>query len=291
MQSMTGFGRAEHATDHLIARVEIASVNRKQADIVFNLPRELSEIEPSLRKSILSKVSRGRVNVSVNLEAASASADGLSVNASRAQALEDAFSELSTLLGRTVQADSHDFLRAPGVFQFQDNQLEPEQAQAAIAPALEDALSRLVEMRTREGDDLKSDFLARLLTLEEATQAIEEAAPAVVTRQRENLHNRLREAEIELDLNDERLLKEVALFAERCDISEETIRLHSHFAKFRESLELSEPIGRALDFLCQEINREFNTIGSKANDAGIAQHVVTGKTELEKIREQVQNVE
>lgn len=291
MQSMTGFGRAEHATDHLIARVEIASVNRKQADIVFNLPRELSEIEPALRKTILTKISRGRVNVSINLEAASTSAEGLTINTSRAQSLEKAFAELSSLLGRSVQADAHAFLRAPGVFQFQDHQIEPEHAQAAIAPALEDALTRLVEMRTREGDDLKDDFLARLLTLEDATKEIEVATPTVVTRQRKNLHNRLREAEIEIDLNDERLLKEVALFAERCDICEETIRLHSHFAKFRESLKLSEPIGRSLDFLCQEINREFNTIGSKANDAGIAQHVVAGKTELEKIREQVQNVE
>lgn len=288
---MTGFGRAEHATDHLIARVEIASVNRKQADIVFNLPRELGEIEPSLRKMILTEISRGRVNVSINLEATSTSAEGLSVNTSRAQALDAAFSKISKLLGRTVQADSHDFLRAPGVFQFQDHQIEPDQAQAAVTPALKDALARLVEMRTREGDDLKEDFLTRLNTLEDATQIIEAAAPAVVARQRENLHNRLREAEIEVDLNDERLLKEVILFADRCDISEETTRLHSHFMKFRESLDLLEPIGRSLDFLCQEMNRELNTIGSKANDAGIAQHVVIAKTELEKIREQVQNVE
>ncbi len=288
---MTGFGRAEHATEHLIARVEIASVNRKQADIVFNLPRELSEIEPALRKTILTKVSRGRVNVSVSLEAASAAADSLSIDPARAQALEAAFSELSTLLGRSIQADSHDFLRAPGVFLFKDSGIEPSQAAEAIQPALEAALERLVEMRTNEGSDLKTDFLERLNLLEETTAQISEKAPQVVTRQRENLHNRLREAEIEIDLNDERLLKEITLFSERCDISEETTRLASHFKRFRESLELTEPMGRSLDFLCQEINREFNTIGSKANDAGIAQFVVVGKTELEKIREQVQNVE
>ncbi|MDB4544202.1 YicC family protein [bacterium] len=291
MQSMTGFGRAEQATYHLIARVEIASVNRKQADIVFNLPRELSEIEPALRKSVLEKVSRGRVNVSVNLEAASAAADSLSIDPARAQALEAAFTELSDLLNRPIQPDSHDFLRAPGVFLFKESGIEPEQAAEAIQPALEAALERLVEMRTREGADLKVDFMERLTLLEAATAAISEKAPLVVIRQRENLHNRLREAEIEIDLNDERLLKEITLFSERCDISEETTRLASHFTRFRESLELSEPMGRSLDFLCQEINREFNTIGSKANDAGIAQHVVIGKTELEKIREQVQNVE
>ena len=288
---MTGFGRAEHATDDLIARVEISSVNRKQADIVFNLPRELSEIESTLRKTILTKISRGRVHVSINLEAASAGMDSLALNETRAKALENAFTELSNLLGRPIQADSHDFLRTPGVFQFQEGNIEPEQALAAIQPALTDALSKLVEMRTREAKDLKNDFLMRLEFLENATREIEAAAPHVVTRQRENLHQRLREAEIEIDLNDERLLKEMTLFAERCDIAEETTRLYSHFAKFRESLELTEPIGRSLDFLCQEINREFNTVGSKANDAGIAQHVVIGKTELEKIREQVQNIE
>jgi uncharacterized protein (TIGR00255 family) len=112
-----------------------------------------------------------------------------------------------------------------------------------------------------------------------------------VERQRELLHNRLREAEIAIDLNDERLLKEIALFADRCDISEETTRLSSHINRFREYLDSKEPVGRSLDFLCQEINREFNTIGSKANDAGIGQSVVGAKTELEKIREQVQNIE
>jgi len=288
---MTGFGRAEHATDHFIARVEIASVNRKQADIVFNLPRELAEIEPTLRKSVLEKISRGRVNVSVNLEAASAVADTLAIDPARALALETAFNELADLLKRPIQPDSHDFLRAPGVFLFKDTGIEPEQAAAAIQPALQNALDRLVEMRAREGSDLKTDFLERLTLLEEVTAVISEKAPLVVIRQRENLRARLRDAEIEIDLNDERLIKELTLFSERCDISEETTRLASHFKRFRESLELTDAVGRSLDFLCQEINREFNTIGSKANDAGIAQHVVIGKTELEKIREQVQNVE
>ena len=216
---MTGFGRAEHATDDLIARVEISSVNRKQADIVFNLPRELSEIESTLRKTILTNISRGRVHVSINLEPASSGMDSLALNETRAKALENAFTELSNLLGRPIQADSHDFLRAPGVFQFQEGNIEPEQALAAIQPALTDALSKLVEMRTREAKDLKNDFLMRLEFLENATREIEAAAPHVVTRQRENLHQRLREAEIEIDLNDERLLKEITLFAERCDIA------------------------------------------------------------------------
>ena len=160
-----------------------------------------------------------------------------------------------------------------------------------IMPALKAAISNLVEMRTREGDDLKQDTLDRLDTLETESSSIESHSPSVITRYRENLHRRLKESGLELDLSDERVLKEVGIFAERCDISEEVTRLRSHFAKFREYLDSSAPVGRSLDFLCQEINREFNTIGSKANDATLAQHVVTAKTELEKIREQIQNVE
>ncbi|MGC6466244.1 MAG: YicC/YloC family endoribonuclease [Akkermansiaceae bacterium] len=291
MQSMTGFGRSEHATPQLIARVEITSVNRKQADIVFNLPRELGEIESSLRKTILNSVSRGRVNVSIQLERSANSNQAFQIDANRAQALEAAFTELSDLLDRSIQPEAQDFIRTPGLMSFDDAGIELEDALAAIEPALAGALERLLEMRKSEGTDLKSDLLERLLSLEDLAKSIEEASPAVVARQKENLHQRLRDGGIELDLSDERLLKEIALFAERCDISEEITRLASHIGRFREYLDRDEAIGRSLDFLCQEINREFNTIGSKANDAGIAQNVVTAKTELEKVREQVQNIE
>jgi len=291
MQSMTGFGRAEHASEEVIARVEIATVNRKQADIHFNLPRELVGLEASLRKTVLKSVSRGRVNISVHLEATANNNDGLNLDSTRAQALEEAFTKLSDLLGRSIEPIAQDFLRTPGIINFEESGWEPETASSAIEPALASALEKLIEMRTAEGGDLKKDLLARLLILEEHTQVIAAANPRVVARQRELLHTRLRDAGIDLDLHDERLLKEVALFAERSDISEETTRLDSHLGRFREYLNANEPVGRSLDFLCQEINREFNTIGSKANDAGIGQKVVGAKTELEKIREQVQNIE
>ena len=288
---MTGFGRAEHATEKLIARVEIASVNRKQADIVFNLPRELGELEAGMRKIVLAKISRGRVNVSIRLESADSSQGQLSLDTPRAQALEEAFNELSNTLGRPIQATANDFLRTPGIINVDDQGIDPDDAKDAIVPALQEVLKKLAEMRTLEGSDLKEDLLGRLEVIEGHAKIIGEATTKVVTRQRELLHQRLGEAGLDLDLNDERLLKEVALFAERCDISEETTRLASHIGRFREYLASTEAIGRPLDFLCQEINREFNTIGSKANDAGIAQNVVLAKTELEKIREQVQNIE
>jgi len=288
---MTGFGRAEHASEGIIARVEIATVNRKQADIHFSLPRELGELEAGLKKTVLGVVSRGRVNISINLERASGNDESLNLDPSRAQALEAAFIELSDVLNRTVKLEASDFLRAPGVITFEDSGWDVEEARTAIEPALSTALEKLVEMRTAEGADLKTDLLVRLIILEEHAKVISVATPKVVARQRELLHNRLREADIDLDLNDERLLKEIAIFAERCDISEETTRLDSHIGRFREYLDSDEPVGRSLDFLCQEINREFNTIGSKANDSGIGQNVVGAKTELEKIREQVQNIE
>jgi uncharacterized protein (TIGR00255 family) len=146
-------------------------------------------------------------------------------------------------------------------------------------------------MRSSEGEHLKADFISRLNTLILFSQKIAAEAPARPVRQRELLAKRLRDAGLDLDLADERVAKEIALFADRCDVSEEITRLESHFAKFREYLDAAEPPGRALDFLCQELFREFNTIGSKANDASIAQTIVEAKTELEKIREQVQNIE
>lgn len=291
MQSMTGFGRSEHATPHFIARVEMTSVNRKQADIVFNLPRELAELEASLRKTVLAGISRGRVNVGVFLERAATATRTFDLDTAQVRSLEAAFRQLSEIVGREILPEASDFLRIPGLLTLGDSGHDPAEALAAIAPALDGALTKLLEMRELEGQDLKTDLLVRLALLETYARQIAEINPHVVIRQRENLHQRLREIGIELDLDDERLLKEIALFAERCDISEETTRLDSHLGRFRDYLEREEAVGRSLDFLCQEINREFNTIGSKANDADIGQTVVMAKTELEKIREQVQNIE
>ena len=291
MNSMTGFGRAEHATADYIARVEIASVNRKQADIVCNLPRELAEIESDLRKTALAHISRGRITMSIHIQNNSTAGASIGIDAERVRALGLAFREISEILGRNVEASATDFLRAPDIFLFDQSNLDPELVKLAIQPALEAALQNLITMRQREGENLLVDFRERLNILEIEVAAIEKHAPGVVARHREHLHQRLRELELNIDPADERFLKEIALFAERCDISEEITRLRSHFQRFHEYLESPDPMGRSLDFLCQEIHREFNTIGSKANDAELAQHVVSSKTELEKIREQVQNVE
>lgn len=288
---MTGFGRGSAATNAWQATIEISSVNRKQAEVVVQAPRELSELDARIRKSVLAVVSRGRIQVAINLDRSESSAAVIKVDAALAQAFADAFVALGKSIGHDLIPTAADYLRQPGIISLGSDEIDAEIAWAAIEPALADALTQLAAMRETEGSHLKTDFIARLDTLIAFAGKIAAEAPGRPVRQRELLTKRLRDAGLDLDLADERLAKELALFADRCDVSEELTRLDSHFAKFREYLDAAEPPGRALDFLCQELFREFNTIGSKANDASIAQTIVEAKTELEKIREQVQNVE
>ena len=288
---MTGFGRGSAATDTWQATIEISSVNRKQAEVVVQAPRELSELDARIRKAVLAVVSRGRIQVAINLERSSGSTSAIRVDSALAKSFATAFAELGKTVGHELLPTAADYLRHPGIISTGSGEIDCEAAWAAIEPALTDALTQLAAMRETEGSHLKADFLARLETLITFAGKIALEAPGRAIRQRELLAKRLREAGLELDPGDERVAKELALFADRCDVSEELTRLDSHFSKFREYLDAAEPPGRALDFLCQELFREFNTIGSKANDASIAQTIVEAKTELEKIREQVQNVE
>jgi uncharacterized protein (TIGR00255 family) len=293
MQSMTGFGRGTHSTEQWQATVEASSINRKQVEIVTNLPRPLQCLESNVRQLTLPQVSRGRVQLTIRLEKSGAEdSSQIRINHALAKSLETAFGELSQAIGREVQASAADFAKYPGILETNDlDQIDPDLAWQTIEPALHQALQSMNEMRGAEGNHLKQDFLQRLQTLADLTKFISQQAPYRPLRQRELLEKRLSDIGIKLEENDDRLIKELALFADRCDISEELTRLDSHFAKFQEYLNATEATGRQLDFLCQELFREFNTIGSKANDAQIAQTVVEAKTEIEKIREQVQNIQ
>jgi uncharacterized protein (TIGR00255 family) len=291
MHSMTGFGRGSAAVEEYRATVELSAVNRKQAEVVIQGQRELHELDARIRKLVLEVVSRGRIQVSVVLETAAAKEGEIRIDAALALAFSAAFRELESVVGYPTQLSAADFLRQPGIIRTGSRELDAETAWLTLEPALKEALAQLVAMRESEGTHLKADLLARLGHLKDYAQKIALEAPARVSRQRELMMKRLHDAGLELDVTDERVAKEVALFADRCDVSEEITRLDSHFTKFCEYLDGGEAPGRALDFLCQELFREFNTIGSKANDASIAQTIVEAKTELEKIREQVQNVE
>jgi len=291
---MTGFGRAEHATDTLVARVEMSSINRKQSEVVIQLPRGLNELDAQLRKIALGKISRGRLNINIQIERAASTESALVIDTLKAKALKSELKRLSEELDIPLKMTAADLLKIPNILTESNEEITAEEALEAINPALESALIGLLQMRSKEGENLKNDILQRLEFLESQATEIEKHAPSVKTRYRDNLYKKLSDQGVEglnIDLDDERVLKEIAIFAERCDIAEEVTRLDSHFQLFREYLAEDQPVGRSLDFLCQELNREFNTIGSKANDATLAQHVVSCKTELEKIREQVQNVE
>lgn len=291
LHSMTGFGRGTHVTEQLHASVEISSVNRKQLELAFSLARELSGLEAWMRPVLLPQMSRGRLQVALHINRVAQGAACFEVDMGMARGLEEAYQRLSQELGRPLVPVAADFLQVPGIIRMQESAMDLEEAWTVVEPALQKALGQFQESRQQEGRVLLQDFLQRLGLLERLLEQVEETAVGRCARQAELLRKRLADLDCPVSAEDERVCKEIALFADRCDISEEITRLQSHFAKFHDYLRGEEPPGRALDFLCQEIHREWNTIGSKALDAAIAQWVVVAKTELEKIREQVQNIE
>jgi len=290
MRSMTGYGRGEHVQDGFKFTVELNSVNRKQSDISIKLPSELEELEPRIRDEINTRISRGRINAVITFHR-SAAAEHVELDTALAKAYLRAIQKLQKELKLNGTLTLDTILRAPGVLKLAETTLDPDAVWSGVKTALRKALDRLVTMREKEGKHLAADLSARLDLLASGVAAIRKAAPEAIKRYREQLHARVKEAGLEVPLDDERLTKEVVFFADRCDITEELTRLDSHLRQFRACLKSPEPVGRTLDFLAQEMNREINTLGSKANAAEISQQVLRMKAELEKIREQVQNIE
>lgn len=289
---MTGFGRGEARRDGVSWAVECASVNRKQLEVAVSLPRELGELEANVRNLVAAGVSRGRVNVTVRSESlADTSSNAVNVDHGLAQQYYHALHALAVKLEIPAEVSLHDLMRLPGVVGLQQAETSAEQAWPLIEEAVAAALKQMNLMRETEGTHLREDMEERMSRIEALLTSIREKAVTVPDAQRKLLRQRLEDAGLPLPLDDERLVKEIALFADRTDISEELSRAASHVKQFRAYLASGEPVGRSLDFLMQEFFREFNTMGSKCNNAEIAHHVVTAKTELEKIREQAQNVE
>ena len=288
---MTGYGRGEAARGGAKFTVEISTVNRKQAELSLYLPRELDALESRARDEINTKVSRGRIAARVQWVNKSGERAQVEIDRNLAKEYSKEYRKLATdlKLGGEVSLDT--ILRAPGVLQTSEEELDVESLWAPLRKAVRAALKELLAMRSREGANLKMDLQKRIETLQKSVQAVKRQAPKTVRRHREALLDRLNQSGLDLKLDDERVLKEVALFADRIDITEELTRLESHFGQFADYAKAKGPVGRTLDFLSQEMNREVNTIGSKANDPVISRLVVTMKSELEKFREQVQNVE
>jgi uncharacterized protein (TIGR00255 family) len=293
MKSMTGYGRGECARDGFKVTVELSSVNRKQGEISVALPRELEVLEAQIRDVINRFVSRGRLTARVSLHAADGRASAqVRVNEPLAKAYVRELNRLAKELKLSGPVTLDMLARAPGVLETDEEFAEAEDFWPAVEKALQTALATLLKMREREGAHLAKDLAARIGTMRKTTAQVQKRAPEVQARYREQLMQRVKAAGVEAPgLDDERLLKEIVYFADRSDISEELTRLQSHYQQFSDCLNSTEPVGRTLDFLAQEMNREVNTVGSKANDSQISRAVVTLKTELEKFREQAQNVE
>lgn len=290
---MTGYGRGDCARDGFKVTVELSSVNRRQTEISVNLPREMEMLEAPIRDEINRHVARGRITVRVALHAAEGKAGArMHLNAPLAKAYARELDRLARQLKLPGPVTLDQVLRAPGVFQTDAELADAEQLWPAVERALKVALAALVKTREREGAHLRQDLAARANVMRQCAKKIQTQAPQAAERYRRQLIERIQSAGLETPAaDDERLLKEVVFFADRSDISEELTRLQSHFQQFADCAKSKEPVGRMLDFLAQEMNREINTIGSKANDALISREVVTLKAELEKFREQAQNVE
>jgi uncharacterized protein (TIGR00255 family) len=293
MKSMTGYGRGECSQDGFKITVEISSVNRKQSEISVNLPREMELLEAQIRDFVNKQVSRGRLTVRVTFHA-SAGRDSarMHLNIPLAKAYANELSRLAKQLKLAGPVTLDQLARAPGVFQTDEQLAGAEDFWPAVEKALKKAVGEIIRTREREGAHLKEDLNQRMAAMRKAAAAIQRHAPGVAGRYRNQLIDRIKAAGLEIPGTEEdRLVKEVVYFADRSDISEELSRLQSHFQQFGDCCRSKEPVGRMLDFLAQEMNREINTIGAKANDALISREVVTLKAELEKFREQAQNVE
>ena len=290
---MTGFGRgcAEAAKAGVRIQVEIHSVNRKTLDIQISAPREWSGYEAICSEWINGAFQRGRVNVQIKVESAKDSSDSLAMNT-------EAMAESLNNLKAFAQAQGFDFTPDSSLIldlarSVKDSSKLPDwkELKDALQEAFKLALADINAMRLQEGAALAEDLRVRIAELETLRKQIEKNASGSTQRYRNALLERLKQLELELDVSDERVLKEIAIYADRSDISEETTRLSSHFEQFLGFLNADEATGRKMDFLCQEIHREFNTTGSKSNDIEITRLVIEGKNALERIREQVQNIE
>jgi uncharacterized protein (TIGR00255 family) len=288
---MTGYGRGEATSDGAKFTVELSSVNRRQSEIVMTLPRDLSELEVRIRQVINARISRGRTNVLVTLHHTAEAQRPLALDVTLARSYHDAMRALQKELGAPGEITIDTILQAPGVMRPPEEAIDADQAWPALQRALDAALGDLIKMREREGKHLAKDLIRRLKAIRKLLKEIRAQHPEVVKKFRAALAERIERAGLPAEATDDRLSREILLFADRSDVSEELTRLESHLAQFAHHLRKEEPVGRALEFIVQELFRELNTLGAKANDAAISQRVVACKTELEKIREQVQNLE
>ena len=291
LKSMTGFGAAVAETEDYKISVELKAVNQRFLEINFHMGRPLNAWEDALRKAIKEVVARGKMDVFINYVDKRENQTEIRVDKGLVLAYQQALNNMSDMLHVARPDDVQVFAGFPDVLKV-DTSANLEGIKPVLLQAIQESLQAFDKMRATEGENIRKDFLARIEKLEGMRQRIREIAPSIVSAYREHLRQTIAQALESQTFDETRLIQETAIYADRVDITEELVRLESHFGQFRQIVETAaEPVGRKLDFLIQEINRETNTIGSKANSTEAAQLVVDMKSEIEKLREQVQNIE
>ena len=291
IKSMTDYGRAREVRNKRDITVEIRSVNNRYLDCTVKMPRMYAFAEDAIRKRVQSGVSRGKVDVFITVDASAADVAKVTVNRELAAEYAAALRELSQVAGTEASVTPEVLSRYPDVLTVTKADEDLETVSADLCAMLDEALSAYNAMRAVEGAKLAEDIENRLRAIEDYTARVEERSPQTVAEYREKLTARMQEVLQSTTIDPQRILTEAAIYADKVAVDEETVRHRSHVSQLRSMLASDEPMGRKMDFLIQEVNRESNTIGSKCNDVSIAQVVVGLKAEVEKMREQVQNVE
>ncbi|MBW1669026.1 MAG: YicC family protein [Deltaproteobacteria bacterium] len=293
IKSMTGYGRGETRLGQKVFSAEIKSTNYRYRDVIIRLPRSYQQFEEELRAHVSERTSRGRIEVFFQVEGQEGGGDSyeLELNLPLVRAYFRIFRQLKEEFGVEEKVSAEQLCQMKDIITYKPEEADLEEAKRGFHEALEAALDSFDAMKVREGSTIEKDFIKRLSRIEGYLEEVRARAPLVVEEYRNNLRDRITRISPDIQLDEGRLVQEVAIFADRCDISEEVTRAKSHLDQFRHYLDTGEAVGRRLDFLIQEINRETNTMSSKASDQNISARAVEIKAELEKLREQVQNVE
>ena len=289
--SMTGYGSARGAVGDQTVVVEIKSVNNRFLDCSVRLPRPYLFAEELVKSAVAESVKRGKVDVFVTIQSSQETDSVVTANLALAEEYHKALTSIAEKLGVDVGVNAGVIARFPDVLTVEKKELDREAAGEALRAITERAVEEFNAMRAREGERLRADMLEKLKNISDYVTVVEQRSPETVREYRARLEARLRELLEDRNVDEQRLITETAIFADRTAVDEETVRLRSHIAQFETMLDEGSPIGRKMDFLVQEFNRESNTIGSKCSDAALAQVVVDLKSEIEKLREQLQNVE
>ena len=291
MRSMTGFGRERAIIDGKEYLIEIRSVNSRYSELNIKLPRLYTYLEEKLKTLLKNEISRGKTEVYLSVTDVEDKSTFVTVNMPVVRNYLEEMRKCSTIMGLQDDLKLSDLFRMTDAFTVVRSEADEEEIWQAVKTVAEVALVKFTEMRKKEGDKLRADILIKLANIEKMTEEIEKISPETSAAYRQKLFDKLKELLDGAQPDEQRVLTEAAIFAEKIAVDEETVRLHSHFKQFREMADETAPVGRKLDFLVQELNREANTIGSKAQDMRITRLVIDIKSEIEKIREQIQNIE